>query len=254
MSSCSVVIPVHNEADHLRRLFQDFWERAEPLRGKILEIHLVENGSDDATYQVCRELAKAEAAVVRAHHLEKPSYGDAVKQGILNCRGDITVVLECDALDVSFLNRALPLLETGQADFIVGSKRHPESIDGRPLKRRGLTLLFNLALKFFFRFPGTDTHGLKAIRTPVAKDLCGKALTGEEVFQTEIVLLAHRLGYRVREVPVALSEQRKTKVHPLRRLPKVIRIVKEIKHSLRRFPRLPAGESNAGAAGSDRRP
>lgn len=237
MSTCSIVIPVHNEADHLQGLFMDFWTGADAVKAKIMEVHLVENGSDDATYQVCRGLEAAAAGVVKAHHLDKPSYGEAVRLGILNSGGEITAVLECDALDVPFLSTSLALIEAGQADFVVGSKRHPDSLDQRPLKRRMLTMFFNLALKFFFRFPGTDTHGLKAIRTSVAKELCGKSLTGGEVFQTEIVLLAHRLGYRVSEVPVAIREQRKTKVRPLRRLPKVIKIVKEIRRSLRRFPR-----------------
>jgi len=251
MSTCSIVVPVHNEADHIQGLFMDFWKGVDAIRGKILEVHLVENGSEDATYRVCKELEAAAAGVVKAHHLGKASYGDAVKRGILNARGDVTVILECDALDVPFMSRSMALIEAGQADFVVGSKRHPESIDQRPLKRRMLTLFFNIALKLFFRFPGTDTHGLKAIRSPVAKELCGKSITGGEVFQTEIILLAHRLGYRVREVPVTIREQRKTKILPMQRLPKIIKIVKEIRLSLRRFPRLPA-ENQINRAGSSK--
>ena len=250
MSTCSIVVPVHNEADHLEGLFMDFWQGAGAVRSKILEVHLVENGSDDATYGICQGLEAATAGVVKPHHLDRPSHGEAVKLGIMNARGDVTVILECDALDLPFLARALAIIEEGQADFVVGSKRHPDSLDQRPFQRRVLTLFFNLALKLFYRFPGTDTHGLKAIRTPVAKELSQKSLTGEEAFQTEIVLLAHKLGYRVEEAPVTIRERRETKIRPLRRLPKVIKIVKELRLSLRRFPPSPAkGRINRAGSG-----
>ena len=235
MSTCSIVIPVHNEAENIEELFLDFWEKAGDLRPRIVEVLLVENGSQDETFGECQKLEKALPGVVKAHHLAEPSYGDAVKLGMRNARGDITVILEGDLLDVSFLLKSFSLIEEKKIDFVVGSKRHPEARDQRPWQRRALTLFFNTVLKIFFRFPGTDTHGLKAIRTTAAKELCKKSLTGGEAFQTEIVLLAHKLGYRVEEAPLAIRERRRTKIHPLRRFPKILTIVKDIRRSLKRF-------------------
>ncbi|MBM3312383.1 MAG: hypothetical protein FJY80_12855 [Candidatus Aminicenantes bacterium] len=146
-------------------------------------------------------------------------------------------ILEIDALDAGFLARSVGLLERGEADVVVASKRHPESRDLRPWKRRMLTRLFNLGLKAVFRYPGTDTHGLKTIRTPLARELCRLSLTRGEAFQTEVVLIAHRLGYRIAEVPVTLRETRRTPVPVFRRIPKVLRIVSGLRASLRRFPK-----------------
>jgi hypothetical protein len=61
-------------------------------------------------------------------------------------------------------------------------------------------------------------------------------VTSGEVFQTELVLLAYRLGYRVAEFPVHLRETRDTSVALLRRLPKVIGTVRDVRKSLARFP------------------
>lgn len=121
---------------------------------------------------------------------------------------------------------------------MVGSKRHPESIDRRPLKRRLLTTLYNFVfLRLFIRYPGTDTHGLKSLETPVAKKLCQIAITTDEVFQTEIVLLAWRLGVEIKEIPVQIREMRNPTVTVARRLPKVVNTVRAVQKSLARFPK-----------------
>lgn len=119
----------------------------------------------------------------------------------------------------------------------MGSKRHPQSADRRPLKRRILTALYNYVfLRLLVGYPGSDTHGLKSIETPVAKRLCEIAITSDEVFQTEIVLLAWRLGIKIEEVPVQILEMRNPTVTVLRRVPKVLNTVRALQRSLRRFP------------------
>jgi glycosyltransferase involved in cell wall biosynthesis len=235
MPKCSIVIPVYNEASHIEDHVSRFWRELGSARDLVAEIWLVENGSTDGSYDACQRLARLVPSILRIHQVSFPSYGEAVRQGVLRATAEVTMILESDAMDIDFFHSALAHLESGTADFVVGSKRHPQSIDSRPYKRRLLTRLFNLWLKVFFRFPGTDTHGLKAIRTEVARHLCGFSITRGEVFQTEIVLLAHKLSYRVVEVPVHLNETRRTRVSIVRRLPKVIGIVGELKKSLDRF-------------------
>jgi glycosyltransferase involved in cell wall biosynthesis len=236
MVSCSIVVPVHNEAENLQVLIGQFLDDLGSSRQNVHEVLLMENGSTDNTLQVCKSLEQKWPGLVVAHKIPFPSYGEAVKQGIMSASGKVVCILECDAMDISFFVSSLVVFEENQADFVVGSKQHPESHDFRPLKRRILTNLFNRYLKIFFKFPGSDTHGLKVIRTDVAKTICGAAITGGEVFQTEIVLLAHRMGFKVLELPIHLSEVRDTKVSIRRRFPKVMSIIKELNKSLSRFP------------------
>ena len=110
---------------------------------------------------------------------------------MLASRGTHLSILECDVLDWDFVSRSVAIFKGEQARFIVGSKRHKDAVDQRPFKRRVLTALYNLAfLRLCFGYPGTDTHGLKSIETTCAKQLCHAAITTDEVFQTEIVLLS----------------------------------------------------------------
>jgi len=232
----SIVIPAHNEARHLEPFVTSFISSLSP-NIFLTEILLVENGSTDDTLQACYRLEQAFPKVIRVLSIAKASYGEAIKHGILQSRGTHISILECDCLSADFVSDSIRLFECQKARFIVASKRHPQSVDGRPLKRRALTALYNyFLLHLFLGYPGTDTHGLKSIEAGCAKQLCQMAMTSDEIFQTEIVLLAWRLGIKIYERPIHIRETRSAPVTVLRRLPKVMKTVRELKRSLERFP------------------
>jgi hypothetical protein len=234
----SIVIPVHNEAQHLEASMGAFLSSLpEDLAGLIQEIILVENGSTDGTRDACSRLRDRYPDLIRVCVLPRGSYGEAIKTGMLESTGTHLSILECDVLDWDFVSRSVAIFREARARFIVGSKRHKDAADRRPFKRRALTALYNLAfLRLCFGYPGTDTHGLKSIEAECAKQLCQTAVTTDEVFQVEIVLLAWRMGIAIDELPIEIREVRSAPVSIRRRLPKVLGTVRELKKSLRRFP------------------
>lgn len=232
----SIVIPVHNEASNLESFVTPFIQNLPPSV-LLTEILLVENGSTDGTLQACHRLQQAFPNEIRVLSIVRASYGEAIKQGMLQCRGTHLSILECDCLNTDFVTDSIELFKSQKVQFIVASKRHPQSIDGRPLRRRVLTALYNhFFLHIILGYPGTDTHGLKSIDTNCAKQLCGLAITSDEVFQTEIVLLAWRLGIRIHERPIRIRETRQAPIAVLKRVPKVLDTVRQLKRSLSRFP------------------
>jgi glycosyltransferase involved in cell wall biosynthesis len=237
MMQYSVIIPAHNEAANIEDQVSGFLSKLpRELADVLQEVIIVENGSTDRTLEVCRRLEQRFPKLVRICTLARGSYGEAIKTGILESRGSHLSILECDFLDSAFVMKSIEMFRATGADLIVGSKRHPQSIDHRPFKRRVLTALYNqIALRMFIGYPGSDTHGLKSIKSDVAKKLSHAAMTTDEVFQTEIVLLAWRMGLRIEEVPVSISEVRATPVTVLNRVPKVLGTVRELRRSLRRF-------------------
>jgi glycosyltransferase involved in cell wall biosynthesis len=234
----TIVIPAHNESSHIQANVTRFVESLPIELAAILkEVIIVENGSTDGTLEICRRLEQHFPNLIRIATIPKGSYGEAIKLGMLESRGTHLSILECDFLDSAFVAKSVAMFQAGKAELIIGSKRHPESRDRRPLKRRALTALYNLIfVRLFIGYPGTDTHGLKSIEASRAKELCWKAVTTDEVFQTEIVLLAWRLGLKIDEIPVNISEVRSARVTVLRRVPKVLNTVWELKRSLKRFP------------------
>ncbi|MGA8090316.1 MAG: glycosyltransferase family 2 protein [Terracidiphilus sp.] len=234
----SIVIPVHNEAAHLETQVSRFVESLPvDLAVLVKEIILVENGSTDSTSEVCGKLESRYPLLVRPVCIARGSYGEAIKRGMLECRGTHLSILECDVLDCDFVARSVAVFRTTDTEVIVGSKRLPEAVDRRPFKRRALTYLYNTVfLRLCMGYPGTDTHGLKSFQTPVAQGLCAKAVTTDEVFQTEIILLAWRCGFRIKEIPLSIEETRASAISIRRRLPKVINTIHELRNSLNRFP------------------
>src|SRR5207302_641726 len=118
------------------------------------------------TVALARALA-AKHPEVRLLSFGLPNYGAALKMGILEARGTYVLCDEIDLCDVDFYQRALAVLERGEADLVVGSKVMPGSHDRRPVLRRAATQVINGMLRVLVDFRGTDTHGLKAFRREV---------------------------------------------------------------------------------------
>jgi dolichyl-phosphate beta-glucosyltransferase len=233
----SIVIPAHNEAPNIDARVTAFIQNLPREVADVLrEIIIVENGSSDGTLDACRRLEQRFPNLVRIVTIARGSYGEAIKRGMLDSRGTHLSILECDFLDPRFVSASMAIFRDDRAQFVVGSKRHPYSIDRRPLKRRVLTAVYNFVfLHFFIGYPGTDTHGLKSIESSLAKKLCEITITTDEVFQTELVLLAWQLGIKIEEIPVEVWEMRKPTVSVLRRVPKVLNTVQALLRSLGRF-------------------
>jgi glycosyltransferase AglD len=247
----SIVIPVHNEAQCLEDQIGTFLGSIpEDLTGVLQEVVLVENGSTDGTREACSRLSKRYPELIRVCIIPRGSYGEAIKTGMLESRGTHLSILECDVLDWSFVSRSIAIFREERAQFIVGSKRHKDAVDRRPLQRRALTALYNLVfLRLSLGYPGTDTHGLKSIETVCAKQLCQAAVTTDEIFQTEIVLLAWRMGFDIEEIPIQIRETRSTPVSIRKRLPKVVGTIRELKRSLHRFPGSSVSNKQTGRDG-----
>lgn len=225
----SIVVPVHNEAEHIRESMGAFIGGLDgDLRDEVVEILLIENGSTDDTYDRCLELV-SHLPKVRVLRLEEAGYGGALVAGILAARGSYVAVLESDVLDHGFLRCAQTCIRRTRARFIVGSKRHPDSRDERPLSRRVLTYLFNRILNVFIGYPGTDTHGLKCMERELAVRLARESRTSSEVLQTELVVVAWRTGMDIHEVPLRIAEKRATPVSIGRRMRKVRNLVRELR-------------------------
>jgi glycosyltransferase involved in cell wall biosynthesis len=215
----SVVIPVFDEAEILRRAVQEL-DRSLAARGFGYEIVLAENGSRDATFELAGELVR-ELPAVRRVSLGEPNYGRALREGILAARGDYLFCDEIDLCDADFHGRALELLGAG-ADLVIGSKLLPGSEDRRPWSRHAASLAYSKLLALVLGFPGTDTHGLKAFRRERLLPIVRACRVEGDVFASELVIRAYRAGLDVREIPVSIAEKRPPSIDLARRVPGVL--------------------------------
>ncbi len=216
----SIVIPVYNEAGIVREASLELCRKLDELRWDY-ELLLAENGSRDGTLQILRSLA-AQAPRIRYLHEPEANYGRALRRGILEAKGEVVICDEIDLCDVGFYVRALPILEQG-ADLVVGSKAMRGANDERPFVRRLATRVINLLLRLFTGFRGTDTHGLKAFRRERLAEVARACVVDRDLFASEFVIRAQRMGRDVREIPIALHERRPPSTALLRRVPRVLK-------------------------------
>ncbi len=217
----TIVIPVYNEEGLLFAAVVDLIER---LRDAdfTYEILIAENGSTDDTKEIALGLERKYEGV-RAMISDEPNYGRALRRGILEARGTYVLCDEIDICDVDFQTRAMAILRGDQADMVVGSKRHPDARDRRPLFRRFGTSVINFLLRVFLDFQGTDTHGLKAFHRERLLRVVNRCIVDKDLFASEFVIRSERANFRVLEVPVEIVEKRPPSINLTRRVPHVLK-------------------------------
>jgi len=228
----SIVIPIYNEQAILHAAVVDLRERLKPF-GWAYEIILAENGSRDRTVEIAEELAAKYPEEVRFISLGEPNYGKALKQGILLARGTLVLCDEIDLCDADFHRRAVEILETGEADLVIGSKMVAGAEDDRPAIRHAASIAYSTMLKLLLGFRGTDTHGLKAFRRIALLDVVRSCLVDKDVFASELVIRADRGGVRTREIPVRVFEKRPPSINLFKRVPNVLKSVAKLTYAIR---------------------
>ena len=232
----SIVIPVYNEEAILHAAVVDLRERLQPM-GWTYEIILAENGSRDRTVQIGEELAakygSASDGQVKIISIGEPNYGKALKQGILLARGTLVLCDEIDLCDADFHRRAVEILETGEADLVIGSKLVAGAEDDRPAIRHAASIAYSTMLKLLLGFRGTDTHGLKAFRRTALLETVRACLVDKDVFASEFVIRADRAHVPIREIPVRIVEKRPPSINLFKRVPNVLKSVAKLTYAIR---------------------
>jgi glycosyltransferase involved in cell wall biosynthesis len=219
----SIVIPVYNEEGILRSSVLDLTDRLKAF-GISYELVLAENGSVDATVAICEELAQR-FPQVRFFSVGSPgqgNYGEALRQAMLDARGEYVFCDEIDLCDTDFYQRALELLRAGNVDLVIGSKLAEGAKDERPFLRHAGSIVINGMLRTTLNFKGTDTHGLKAFRRVALLPTVRACVVDKDLFASEFVIRAERAGLRIQEIPIRVNEKRAPSIHLLRRVPNVL--------------------------------
>lgn len=215
MNKLSIIIPAYNEEEYVESsvsaLIRDL--KANNIDG--FEVIIIENGSSDNTLNICRSLQRTYPQELRLVSLPDANYGKALKAGIKNASGKNIAIFNIDFWDIKFLKDALLLLK--ENDFIVGSKVLAGSHDKRPLTRKAVTMFLNILIKYTFKYEGTDTHGIKAIRNDKVSMFIDKCVLEKELFDTELMIRAQRMGLTIAELPVEVAEIRPTRYGFLKR-------------------------------------
>jgi len=214
----SVVIPAYNEAGCIARTLERIREYA--ARGaRRCEVIVVDDGSRDGTCDIVRRFAAEPLDLRLLVNPANRGKGHAVREGMLAATAEL--VLMCDAdlsTPIEELEKLLPYLERGY-DVVIGSRDMPESVldPPQPLLRRWLAWRFRAIRRRLLLRELRDTQcGFKLFRRDAAREVFSRQTTTGWLFDCEVLGLAERLGYRIKEVGVIWRNNPDSRVKPVR--------------------------------------
>jgi len=215
VTSVDVVVPVYNEE---RALPESIPTLREFLSGASFphewRIVIADNASIDDTPAVGRRLAEENSGRVEYVRIERKGRGYALKQTWLGSPMDIVSYMD---VDLSTGLEAFPPLIRAIAedgyDVAIGSRLASQSEITRSIKRRVLTRGYNTIIKAMFLTRFSDAQcGFKAVSRAAAQRIVPLIEDNNWFFDTELLILAEKAGYRVKDVPVQWVEDTDTRV------------------------------------------
>jgi dolichyl-phosphate beta-glucosyltransferase len=207
----SIIIPAHNEENRLPAALnkvQAFFK----TQSYLSEVIVVENGSSDRTLEIAQEYAR-EMSNMLVIHEDRRGKGLAVQRGMLEASGDYRFICDTDfSMPVEEVNRFIP--PALSEDIAIGSREAPGAVRyHEPQYRHFIGRVFNLLVRIM-ALPGLQDSqcGFKCFRADVARKIFPlQTMTGMS-FDVEVLFIAHRLGYKIVEVPIPWYFDRDSRV------------------------------------------
>ncbi|HEX4416903.1 MAG TPA: dolichyl-phosphate beta-glucosyltransferase [Kofleriaceae bacterium] len=248
----SIVVPAYNEEHRLPPTLATLhaFLKTQALRWEIV---VVDDGSRDATCAVV-EAAMATIPNLRlVRQTPNRGKGAAVRLGMLAARGQIRVMSDADgSMSPDQLPRLLAPILACKAEIAIGS-RYADGAKSN-IKQPAYRILWSrLANTLVQRslVPGVrDTQcGFKAFTAEAARALFELGRIDGWAFDLEILALARRAGFEIAEVGVEWTDDRRSRVNPIKDMWKVVREAMTIRKNLRRgvYQQAPARTLQAAA-------
>lgn len=212
----SIVVPAFNEAGRLPPFLNRLISYCNSNK-KVYEIIVVDDGSTDKTYEIAVSYTSrfSNLSVIRLRKNRGKGY--AVKSGLLKSNAAVALFLDADgSVGPEEIGKNIHyILEQGY-DIFVGSRvlRNQEQILKVKWYRKLIGLVFNFFIHSFLFQDIKDTQcGFKMFRKEVLLPLFSRSYISGFGFDVEILYLAHKMGYQLKEGPVSWQHLNGCKVN-----------------------------------------
>jgi dolichyl-phosphate beta-glucosyltransferase len=213
----SIVIPAYNEGSRLGATLEKVLAYVH-AQGWNAEVIVVNDGSRDNTAEIVRNFSEKDPSLHLVENSGNNGKGSTVRLGMLHARGNIVLFSDADlSSPIEEAPKLFQALADG-ADIAIGSRwlLAETQTQRQPLYRQLFGRIFNLLLRITLGLQFKDTQcGFKAFKQPAAQKLFPLQKIDGWGFDPEILFLARKFGFRIKEVPVAWGHSGDTRIHPL---------------------------------------
>ncbi len=217
-TSIDIVLPCLNEErilpQSVRRLHAFL---SAEMTAYTWSIVIADNGSTDGTRAVAIALSE-ELSAIRYTHLTDRGRGRALRRAWTASRADIVAYMDVDlSTDLARLPALVEAIANEEYHIAIGSRLLPESrVTGRTLVRECTSRTYSLLFRSMFWTAFRDAQcGFKAVSRSVADDLVPQVRGNGWFFDSELLILAQKCGYRIRELPVHWNDDLDSRVRIL---------------------------------------
>jgi glycosyltransferase involved in cell wall biosynthesis len=214
----SIVIPAFNEKARIGATLADVIRCVES-NGWNAEVIVVDDGSTDTTSAIVEAIAARHPYIRLLPNDVNRGKGFSVRNGMLHAAGDIVLFTDADlSAPIGEAERLFSAIRDG-ADVAIGSRwldRGRQTIH-QPLYRQFFGRCFNLVTRMIMRLPFADTQcGFKAFTRSAAQTIFQLQRIHRWGFDPEILFIAHKRGYVVREVAVTWGHDERSRISYLK--------------------------------------
>lgn len=210
----SVIIPLYNEEGRVVNLHHIY--KYLSTKKFDWEIVIVDDGSIDNTKKEVKTMLKSHLfkKTRLISYSQNRGKGFAIRKGMFIARGKYRLFTDIDlSTPIEEFNKFLPFLN--KFDLIIGSRK----TKGSNLKKRqsrireNLGKYFTLLSQLILQLEISDfTCGFKCFSKKASEDIFKRQKIERWSFDSEILFIANKLGYRIKEVPVTWIDDPRSKV------------------------------------------
>jgi glycosyltransferase involved in cell wall biosynthesis len=211
--SVDVVIPVLNEAHVLEKSVHTAIGYLRANLPYSWQIVVVDNGSTDGTQEVARRLCEREPQM-RFIHLYQRGRGRALRHAWLQSKADIVCYMDVDlSTKLDHFPELIDAIAQQGYDIATGSRLMRQSQTKRSLKREVISRIYNVFVKAILSTRFSDAQcGFKALSRKAVAAIVPQVEDQSWFFDTELLVLAEKQGYRIKDIPVVWVEDDDTRV------------------------------------------
>ena len=212
----SLVIPAYNEESRLPATLARISEALETL-GEPYEVLVVVNGSTDRTDEVVKAAAERDSNI-RLVVTPLRGKGRAVRIGIAEAKGERIVFADADlSTPIEEVVALADRLDDRHQVVIASREGTGARRVGEPYVRHLMGRVFNLLVQALAVRGIQDTQcGFKAFTRQCAQEVFSRQRIVGFGFDVEVLYVARRLGYGIKEVPVTWAYAASSRVDPVK--------------------------------------
>ena len=214
----SIVVPAYNESARIPATLSRVIACLR-FRGWLAEILVVNDGSTDRTTEVVNQFALLAPEVRLIQNPGNRGKGYSVRAGMLAAQGSILMFTDSDlSAPIEEADRLFDAIAAG-ADIAIGSRwlESGRQTHRQPLYRQFFGRCFNFVTRLVMGLPFADTQcGFKAFTREAAQTVFQLQTIEGWGFDPEILFIALKRGYCVKEVPVTWAHDERTRMRYLK--------------------------------------